>query len=105
MCGICGMVSFKKDIRKKKGILAGMQNALLRRGPDQEGMFVTEPQCIMAHRRLAVIDVEHGRQPMTRSHNGETYTIVYNGELYNTDELRQELMSLGAVFEDRKSTV
>lgn len=104
MCGICGMVSFKKDIRKKKGILAGMQNALLRRGPDQEGMFVTEPQCIMAHRRLAVIDVEHGRQPMTRSHNGETYTIVYNGELYNTDELRQELMSLGAVFETNCDT-
>ncbi|MBO5227089.1 MAG: asparagine synthase (glutamine-hydrolyzing) [Ruminococcus sp.] len=99
MCGICGMVSFKQDMRQKKCILAGMQNALLRRGPDQEGMFCTEPECIMAHRRLAVIDVDHGRQPMTRNHNGETYTIVYNGELYNTDELRQELIALGAVFE------
>lgn len=99
MCGICGMVGFEKDMRQQKRILAGMQNALLRRGPDQEGMFDTEAHCVMAHRRLSVIDVEKGRQPMTRSYGDETYTIVYNGELYNTSELQNELRSLGAVFE------
>lgn len=99
MCGICGIVSFEQDIRRHRRILLGMQNALLRRGPDQEGVFETEPHCIMAHRRLSVIDPENGRQPMTRSCGDETYTIVYNGELYNTKELREELQGLGAVFE------
>lgn len=99
MCGICGIVGFEQDIRRQKRILLGMQNALLRRGPDQEGISDTEEHCIMAHRRLSVIDPENGRQPMTRSYKDETYTIVYNGELYNTKELREELQGLGAVFE------
>ncbi len=98
MCGICGIVGFEQDIRRERKILLGMQNALLRRGPDQEGVFDTEEHCIMAHRRLSVIDPQNGRQPMTINYGDETYTIVYNGELYNTKELRRELMSLGAVF-------
>ncbi len=99
MCGICGMVSFKQDIRQKKSILLRMNKALERRGPDSGGVFDESPRCIMAHRRLAVIDPKNGVQPMTRVYGGETYTIIYNGELYNTGELRAELTAMGAVFE------
>ncbi len=99
MCGICGMVSYGEDIRKKKDILLNMQKALVRRGPDREGLFEESSCCIMAHRRLSVIDVEKGNQPMTRESGGEKYTIIYNGELYNTQELRIELLERGAVFE------
>ncbi|MGN0585456.1 MAG: asparagine synthase (glutamine-hydrolyzing), partial [Ruminococcus sp.] len=99
MCGICGMAGFAGDMREKRNVLIRMQNALEKRGPDDSGIFDEEKNCIMAHRRLAVIDPEKGKQPMTRTYMGESYTIVYNGELYNTKELRSELLTLGAVFE------
>ena len=99
MCGICGMAGFVGDMREKCNVLIRMQNALEKRGPDDSGIFDEEKNCIMAHRRLAVIDPEKGKQPMTRTYMGESYTIVYNGELYNTKELRSELLTLGAVFE------
>ncbi len=104
MCGICGMVSFENDMRKERDVLIKMQSALERRGPDGEGIFCSECECIMAHRRLAVIDPENGKQPMTRTYMGETYTIVYNGELYNTKEIREELTELGAIFETNCDT-
>lgn len=87
MCGITGMVHLEQDLRQQELLLRKMQRTLQRRGPDQEGIFLS-PQCAMAHTRLAVIDVEKGRQPMEVTAGGETYTIVYNGELYNTTELR-----------------
>ncbi len=105
MCGFCGMCSQSEDLRQKAVLLRQMQQTLGRRGPDQEGTFLTEPHCIAAHRRLAVIDVERGRQPMTAvSSSGMRYTIVYNGELYNTMELQQQLMAAGANFETNCDT-
>lgn len=65
--------------------------------PDQQGIY-QDTHCAMAHTRLAVIDVERGKQPMIRQTATETYTLVYNGELYNTPELREELRKEGAVF-------
>lgn len=67
-----------------------MQKAMLRRGPDQRGIFLSE-RAALVHTRLAVIDIDGGRQPMTAEENGRRFTIVYNGELYNTSELRTEL--------------
>ena len=64
MCGITGMVHLEQDLRQQELLLRKMQRTLQRRGPDQEGIFLS-PQCAMAHTRLAVIDVEKGRQPMT----------------------------------------
>ena len=86
MCGIAGAVSFIEDMREDMKIYEKMQHALLRRGPDQRGM-VLKRQAALIHTRLAVIDIDGGRQPMSFGR----YTIVYNGELYNTDELRREL--------------
>ena len=94
MCGITGMIHLEQDLRQQEALLRKMQETLRRRGPDQEGIFLS-PRCAMAHTRLAVIDVEKGRQPMEITAGGETYTIVYNGELYNTPELRTQLEQEG----------
>ena len=82
MCGIAGMIGLTAgpDIQKK--ILATMA----RRGPDGNGVFQDET-CTLLHSRLAIIDPAGGAQPM----NAAGHTIIYNGELYNTEELRSEL--------------
>ncbi|WP_298481748.1 asparagine synthase (glutamine-hydrolyzing) [uncultured Ruminococcus sp.] len=103
MCGITGMVHMEQDLRKQASLLRQMQETLNRRGPDQEGIFLGE-HCALAHTRLAVIDVEHGRQPMETTVSGETYTIVYNGELYNTPELRGQLEREGVQFQTHCDT-
>lgn len=90
MCGIAGAVSFMSDMREDMKAYELMQRALLRRGPDQRGIILRR-EAALIHTRLAVIDINGGRQPMTCTENGHEYTIVYNGELYNTDELRHEL--------------
>ncbi len=97
MCGITGMIHLEQDLTKQEQLLRQMQKTLARRGPDQEGIFLSE-HCALAHTRLAVIDVDLGRQPMETEFRGETYTIVYNGELYNTPELRQQLKQEGMAF-------
>lgn len=97
MCGITGMVTWQEDVARYQADLKRMQAVLSNRGPDQQGMY-QDTHCAMAHTRLAVIDVERGKQPMTRQTATETYTLVYNGELYNTPELREELRKEGAVF-------
>ncbi len=90
MCGIAGMISFKEDMRETAEICSRMQSALLRRGPDQRGVFLSR-NAALVHTRLAVIDIDGGRQPMSVNAGRNTYTIVYNGELYNTAELRSEI--------------
>ncbi|MBR6967683.1 MAG: asparagine synthase (glutamine-hydrolyzing) [Ruminococcus sp.] len=86
MCGIAGVISFIDDMREEMRACEKMQRALIRRGPDQRGMLLNR-EAALIHTRLAVIDANGGRQPMSFG----KYTIVYNGELYNTDELRREL--------------
>ena len=90
MCGIAGVISFREDMRAELEACRRMQKALLRRGPDQRGVYLSQ-EAALVHTRLAVIDISGGRQPMTVASGGREYTIVYNGELYNTDELRHEL--------------
>ncbi|WP_295081807.1 asparagine synthase (glutamine-hydrolyzing) [Ruminococcus sp.] len=86
MCGIAGAISFIEDMREDMKVYENMQRALLRRGPDQRGMLLAK-EAALIHTRLAVIDINGGRQPMSFG----KYTIIYNGELYNTEELRSEL--------------
>lgn len=90
MCGIAGVISFRDDMRGEMKSCELMQKALLRRGPDQRGIFLSK-ETAFVHTRLAVIDISGGRQPMTATVGGHSYTIVYNGELYNTKEIRDVL--------------
>lgn len=93
MCGIAGILSDKIDLRGEREAVWKISNSLKQRGPDARGEIVQRDVALI-HRRLAVIDVENGAQPMQFG----KYTIVYNGELYNTEEIRNELKHYGYTF-------
>lgn len=93
MCAISGIIGTKADANIIQACLATMH----RRGPDGSGVYQDEDVTLL-HGRLAIIDPPGGKQPMTFSWAGEQYTIIYNGELYNTEELRRSLQSKGHVF-------
>lgn len=103
MCGIAGWIDYENDISENTSILNKMSQSLARRGPDANGFHKERHACLM-HRRLIVIDPENGKQPMRIAYNDEDYTIVYNGELYNTDEIKNELISLGYTFKGHSDT-
>ena len=103
MCGIAGEISFTSDVREHQNQLLLMQKVLVPRGPDQKGLYLS-PHAGFAHRRLCVIDPDGGKQPMIRSFGGGNYVIVYNGELYNTAQIRSELEQQGAVFTTHSDT-
>lgn len=94
MCGIAGILSNNIDLREENEMIWKVSNSLRFRGPDSRGEYI-EPDVALIHRRLSVIDIQNGAQPM---HFGK-YTIVYNGELYNTEELRNELKRFGYTFD------
>lgn len=99
MCGIAGILSSDIDLRGEKFLVEKMGKTLKKRGPDAAGIYLT-PEVALVHRRLSVIDVENGAQPM---HFGK-YVIVYNGEIYNTDEVRNELEGFGYKFDTHCDT-
>jgi len=93
MCGIAGMIGLESGDVTVEKMLATMG----RRGPDSRGVYRKE-DTVLLHSRLAIIDPSGGRQPMVLHFAGETYVIVYNGELYNTQELRSVLLRSGHCF-------
>lgn len=102
MCAIGGEIDYNKKMSVEdyhRNMLVSMR----RRGPDSEGIFV-DTNAVLLHTRLAVIDVENGIQPMTALWADEQYTIVYNGEIYNTDELRQTLAKNGVPTRTKSDT-
>lgn len=103
MCGIAGWFDYETDFYTKGKEIAGISDSLKARGPDQKGEYIGRGFALI-HRRLAIIDVEKGRQPMTFSYHGKKYTIVYNGELYNTEEIRKELILSGFQFMGHSDT-
>jgi len=103
MCGIAGFVDYNEDVLKKEKKLHRMIETLAPRGPDASGTWVSHTAAL-GHRRLIVVDPLGGSQPMTISIGGKTYTVVYNGELYNTNELRDELTKKGHVFHSHSDT-
>ncbi|MEB2302692.1 asparagine synthase (glutamine-hydrolyzing) [Lysinibacillus xylanilyticus] len=103
MCGITGWSSFQKDLRTSNEILKLMTQTLNKRGPDDENIWCSE-HIAFGHRRLAVIDLIGGKQPMKKVHDGANYVITYNGELYNTEEIRKELQNRGHVFTTHSDT-
>jgi len=97
MCGITGWIDWNEPLALRQPVLERMTEALAHRGPDAAGVWISGP-CALGHRRLSVIDPENGAQPMIRRQDGVQWIIVYNGELYNTAELREELKARGHRF-------
>ena len=104
MCGLAGEVNYNTNFYDSNKVpYEKMLHALHRRGPDQQGTYY-EKHCALLHARLSVIDLENGRQPMTFTDTTQSFTIVYNGELYNTDEVRAKLVTAGFTFNSHSDT-
>ncbi len=99
MCGIAGVIDFHHHLENQEVIFKNMIQSMKHRGPDDEGMVLMEHAALM-HARLSVVDLENGKQPMRINH----YVIVYNGECYNTEELRNKLIKKGARFFTQSDT-
>lgn len=99
MCGIAGWIDFANSIKNSGEIMDNMSQTLTPRGPDEKGCFLSE-HCNFVHRRLAVIDIENGKQPMSK----DNCTICYNGELYNTKDIQTELEQEGCRFKGHSDT-
>lgn len=99
MCAIAGILGLPFDSQILDTLLRTMQH----RGPDGTGSYM-QRQCCLLHSRLAIVDPEGGAQPMQLCWSGEEYVITYNGELYNTQELRDALQGLGHEFVTRSDT-
>jgi asparagine synthase (glutamine-hydrolysing) len=103
MCGITGWISFKRDLSGEQDALEAMTQTMACRGPDASGTWF-DGHAALGHRRLAVIDIVGGAQPMSvRTPAGEV-ALVYSGEAYNFVELREELRRAGERFETASDT-
>ena len=119
MCGIVGFVNYKQDVSRFRNILINMNNTLVRRGPDEDGYYIRK-HIALAHKRLIVIDPEGGKQPMIVQYNNSiplskeksnivisyqsNFIISYNGQIYNTKELRKTLEENGFTFDGHCDT-
>ncbi|MES4906996.1 MULTISPECIES: asparagine synthase (glutamine-hydrolyzing) [unclassified Streptomyces] len=104
MCGITGWISYGKDLTAERDTLAAMTATMACRGPDAAGLW-TDTHAALGHRRLAVIDIEGGKQPMSVERDGRTVLVTtYSGEIYNYRELRAELTDRGHAFRTSSDT-
>jgi asparagine synthase (glutamine-hydrolysing) len=103
MCGISGWIDFGKTICNEMKTLTTMANTLAKRGPDETNLW-TDTHVGFGHKRLIVVDPEGGRQPMVKQKEGYQYTICYNGELYNTEDIRKVLHTKGYSFNGHSDT-
>lgn len=99
MCGIAGFINYNTE--QDTSLISKALDKIIHRGPDDDGIFI-QPTCVMGMRRLSIIDITHGKQPITNE--DETITVIFNGELYNHLELRAELQALGHVFKTESDT-
>ncbi len=97
MCGFVGFANFKNDISSMKNILLNMNSTLSKRGPDEDGYYINK-NVALGHKRLIVIDPVGGKQPMIEKFSYGEYVIVYNGQIYNTKELKDILVENGFSF-------
>ncbi|MEV4144187.1 asparagine synthase (glutamine-hydrolyzing) [Amycolatopsis sp. NPDC049691] len=103
MCGIAGWVSYDADLTRRRDVVDAMTETMACRGPDDAGTWV-RTHVALGHRRLAIIDLPGGRQPMSvHTPNGDV-AMVYSGEAYNFTELKEELTKLGHRWETDSDT-
>ena len=103
MCGFVGFANMKEKILPDKMIIEKMNETLKKRGPDEDGYYINE-HISMGHKRLIVIDPKGGKQPMIEKSSYGDYAICYNGQIYNTKELRKTLEENGFTFEGHCDT-
>ena len=103
MCGLIGFASPTKDVSSFRNVLNNMSEKISKRGPDEDGIYLSKNICL-GHKRLIVIDPDGGKQPMCYNSNGQSYVISYNGQIYNTKELKDELTNAGFTFESHSDT-
>ncbi|MFZ1931085.1 MAG: asparagine synthetase B, partial [Candidatus Sulfotelmatobacter sp.] len=101
MCGICGIFHPERTRRVNRDLLAGMNQQIVHRGPDDDGFFVEE-NVGLAMRRLSIIDIQTGHQPLSNE-DGNVW-IVFNGEIYNHQDLRKDLESRGHRYRTKSDT-
>ena len=98
---MCGFSGFAGNNCKKEDVLKRMTDKIAHRGPDQEGMFLSE-KAALGFRRLSIIDLDNGSQPMYNE--DRKIVITFNGEIYNHLEIRKDLMEKGHIFENNSDT-
>lgn len=103
MCGFVGFANRKENVIQNRGILEKMNETLCKRGPDEDGYYINENIC-MGHKRLIVIDPKGGKQPMIEKSSYGEFVISYNGQIYNTKELRKTLEENGFTFNSYSDT-
>jgi asparagine synthase (glutamine-hydrolysing) len=103
MCGIAGWLDFSGRIPTNPTVIDQMTATMACRGPDDSGTW-TDNTITLGHRRLAVIDIHGGKQPMTTHHNNTTAALIYSGEIYNHKQLRTQLHNLGHHFHTTSDT-
>src|SRR6201998_2464919 len=103
MCGITGWVDFSRDLTRERASIEAMTATMACRGPDASGVW-SDPNAVLGHRRLAVIDLPGGAQPMSVPTPRGGVVMVYRGEAYNFKELRGELIGKGETFETSSDT-
>jgi asparagine synthase (glutamine-hydrolysing) len=101
MCGICGILHDDRDRPVERTVLAAMNGTMVHRGPDDEGYFTSGPAGL-AMRRLSIIDLHTGHQPMVSADGSAV--AVSNGEIYNYKELKGDLAKLGYAFRTQSDT-
>ncbi|GIN86588.1 asparagine synthetase B [Heyndrickxia sporothermodurans] len=103
MCGITGWVDFKRALNQTDDTVLKMTETLSKRGPDDTNIWLSN-HAAFGHKRLVVVDPLCGVQPMTRMKGENTYTLCYNGELYNTEDIRKELLAKGYKYQGHSDT-
>lgn len=101
MCGITGFINLKAGTEVNQALLAQMNQAQFHRGPDEGGEFIDE-HVALGHRRLSIIDLSSGQQPMLS--DDSNYVLIFNGEIYNFKAIRKELEQLGHSFHSHSDT-
>jgi len=101
MCGICGKLLFHREGSVSPALIKGMADSISHRGPDDEGYYVSGPVGL-GFRRLSIIDLSGGHQPLSNE-DGSVH-IIFNGEIYNYQELRRYLVGHGHIFKTQTDT-
>jgi asparagine synthase (glutamine-hydrolysing) len=101
MCGICGYISLSENLKNRKPLIQKMKDLLTHRGPDDEGLYLNN-NAALGHRRLSIIDLSTGKQPM--GNDDGSIWIVYNGEVYNFPEIKDNLEKKGINFRTQSDT-